>query len=105
MRSKALILLIALFGLFISKAGADSAASPVTPLAAAPAGINPPRGTLYRVRHQGNTSYLFGTIHVGKPEFYPLEPRVTKAFAESGRLVVEFDIRNSAQVMTAVTKY
>ncbi|MBV8633404.1 MAG: TraB/GumN family protein, partial [Burkholderiaceae bacterium] len=34
-----------------------------------------PQGTLYRVQSQGHTAYLFGTIHVGKPEFYPLEPQ------------------------------
>jgi uncharacterized protein YbaP (TraB family) len=109
MRSKALVLLTFLFSLFISQAGAESAApsatQPATKSAAPSADTDRPRGTLYRVRHQGNTSYLFGTIHVGRPNFYPLEPRVTKAFAESGRLVVEFDIRNAAQVMTAVTKY
>jgi uncharacterized protein YbaP (TraB family) len=109
MRSKALVLLIFLFSVFIAQAGAESAAPPAALPAAQSAATSTdtdrPRGTLYRVRHQGNTSYLFGTIHVGRPNFYPLEPRVTKAFAESGRLVVEFDIRDSARVMTAVVKY
>ena len=44
-------------------------------LAAAQTGItaNPPRGTLYQVRYHGRTSYIFGTIHVGKSEFFPLD--------------------------------
>jgi uncharacterized protein YbaP (TraB family) len=65
----------------------------------------PARGTLYRVRHQGNTSYLFGTIHVGKPSFYPLEARATQAFADAGKLAVEFDIRNTTAVMASLNKY
>ncbi len=106
MRSNTVSLLICLSALFTSLAGAQPAPVGVTPVAATrPAEAIPARGSLYRVRHQGNTSYLFGTIHVGKPAFYPLEAQVMKAFNEAGKLVVEFDVRNSAEVMSAVAKY
>jgi len=34
---------------------------------------------------------LFGTIHVGAPDFYPLEPRVTAALEGAGALALEID--------------
>jgi uncharacterized protein YbaP (TraB family) len=35
--------------------------------------------------------YLFGTLHVGLPEFYPLEPRIVGALAEASTLALEVD--------------
>lgn len=65
----------------------------------------PKRGTLYRIRHQGNTTYLFGTIHVGKPAFFPLEPEVTQALHQATTLVVELDVRNNEPFMHAIRKH
>lgn len=65
------------------------------------------RGTLYRVRdlQQGHTAYLFGTVHVGQTAFYPLEPEVTKALNQAGKLVLEVDIRNADAMQQAFVKY
>lgn len=65
----------------------------------------PRRGVLYRVRHQGGSSYLFGTIHVGKQAFYPLEPQVSRALAEARTLVLELDVRANADFQQALGKY
>lgn len=68
----------------------------------------PPRGALYRVSQQGqpgHVAWLFGTIHVGKPAFYPLEPRVMRAFTESNKLLIEVDMRDTATLLAAVQKY
>ncbi|QGZ41579.1 hypothetical protein IP92_00549 [Pseudoduganella flava] len=65
----------------------------------------PRRGALYRVRHEGRTSYLFGTIHVGKQGFFPLEPEVTRALADSSSLVLELDTRAYEPFQQALTKY
>jgi uncharacterized protein YbaP (TraB family) len=35
--------------------------------------------------------YLFGTMHVGLPEFYPLEPRIAQAVAAAPTLALEID--------------
>ncbi len=70
------------------------------------ADLTPPRrGALYRVRHDGKTSYLFGTVHVGKQAFYPLEPQVTQALNESTSLVLELDIRADAAFQQALARY
>lgn len=50
-----------------------------------------PRGALFRVSQGDHTLYLFGTIHVGAPDFYPLEPRVTAALAQASVLALEVD--------------
>jgi uncharacterized protein YbaP (TraB family) len=65
----------------------------------------PRRGALYRVRHDGKTSYLFGTIHVGKQNFFPLEPEVTRALADSSALVLELDVRAAEPFQKALAKY
>jgi uncharacterized protein YbaP (TraB family) len=62
------------------------------------------RGTLYRVRDRGNTSWLFGTVHAGKAAWYPLEPTVTEAFDNAGRLVVELDARNTQAIQAAFVR-
>jgi uncharacterized protein YbaP (TraB family) len=38
-----------------------------------------------------NTVYLFGSIHLGKPEFFPFVETVESSFGRSKRLVVELD--------------
>jgi uncharacterized protein YbaP (TraB family) len=63
------------------------------------------RGTLYRIRHHGNTAYLFGTIHVGKEEFFPLNAEATQAFSRAGKLAVELDVRDSATFRDAIGKH
>lgn len=65
----------------------------------------PRRGALYRIKHDGNTSYLFGTIHVGKQGFFPLEPEVTSALAHASSLVLELDTREHEPFQRALTKY
>ncbi|WP_229632069.1 TraB/GumN family protein [Pseudoduganella violaceinigra] len=65
----------------------------------------PRRGTLYRVHHEGKTSYLFGTIHVGKQDFFPLEAEVTEALAKSSALVLELDVRASEPYYKALARH
>lgn len=91
------------FSLLVPCANAqgDAAVKPI-PTAAQNA---PSRGALFRIEHQGNTAYLFGTIHVGKPAFYPLGAAVTQAFAQANKLVVEVDIGNAAVLNAAMQKH
>jgi uncharacterized protein YbaP (TraB family) len=64
------------------------AASPAAPTPAAPS----PRDYLWEVSSLTNRIYLYGTVHAGKPSFYPLPEPVEKAFASSPALAVEADI-------------
>jgi uncharacterized protein YbaP (TraB family) len=49
------------------------------------------RGALFKVSANGHSMYLFGTMHAGLPEFYPLEPRITQAVAGASTLALEMD--------------
>ncbi|WOT04760.1 TraB/GumN family protein [Shewanella youngdeokensis] len=47
----------------------------------------------YKVTYHGKTAYLLGSIHIGKPDFYPLPEQIELAFERSQALVVEADVR------------
>ncbi|WP_426207747.1 TraB/GumN family protein [Massilia sp. TWP1-3-3] len=49
------------------------------------------RGALFKVTAYNHTMYLFGTMHVGTPEFYPLEPRIADAVKGASTLALEID--------------
>jgi uncharacterized protein len=50
---------------------------------------------LWEVSSLTNRVYLFGTVHAGKPTWYPLPKAVEDAFADSSVLVVEADVTDS----------
>lgn len=49
------------------------------------------RGALFLVTANGHTMHLFGTMHVGLDEFYPLEPRITEAITHASTVALEMD--------------
>jgi len=64
------------------------------------------RGALFKVQDASHTLYLFGTIHVGAPDFYPLEPTVTRALDGAGALALEIDPgADPRKAVSAVLKY
>ena len=63
------------------------------------------RGFLWEVRKGRQTAYLFGTIHVGRPEFYPLPPSRLKALQRADAIVLEADVSDSARAIGATQKY
>lgn len=64
------------------------------------------RGALFKVQDASHTLYLFGTIHVGSPDFYPLEPAVTGALEHAGALALEIDPgADPRTAVRAVLKY
>jgi uncharacterized protein YbaP (TraB family) len=100
MKNKISVIVIALLGLLTSFSYAGNKAEPVAHDVAATH-----RGTLYRVSHKGNTSYLFGTIHVGKPEFYPLGVEVMRAFSKASKVAFEMDLDDMAAIQSGMLKY
>jgi uncharacterized protein YbaP (TraB family) len=63
------------------------------------------RGQLYRVTHDGKTSYLYGTVHVGRDGAYPLDEVASRALLDSKALVIELDIREDKAFQVALTRY
>ncbi|SHN15545.1 hypothetical protein SAMN05192549_1055 [Duganella sacchari] len=63
------------------------------------------RGQLYRVTHEGKTSYLYGTVHVGRDGVYPLDAIASRALLDSKALVIELDIREDQAFQVALTRH
>ena len=57
---------------------------------------------LWEVQSGQNRIYLFGTIHVGRADLYPLPPAVESAYRDSDILALEVDPENQQEAMTAV---
>ena len=64
----------------------------------------PKRGLLYEASFEKNLVYVFGTLHVGKAEFYPLNVATIRALTRSAFLVVEADILDQAAVAKQITE-
>lgn len=56
------------------------------------------KGIFYEVVGGKNQLYLFGTIHVGQEDMYPLHKNVEKAFSESDVLGLEIDLENLSEI-------
>lgn len=56
------------------------------------------RGLLWRVTRDGRSSYLFGTLHVGKPAWRRLGPQVSAALKASDVLALEIDPNDPALI-------
>ncbi|MEO5933525.1 MAG: TraB/GumN family protein [Duganella sp.] len=66
----------------------------------------PNRGALFKVRSGEHALYLFGTIHVGSKDFYPLEPRVAGVLRQAPVLALEIDPLGDPQKLAlAVRKF
>ena len=63
------------------------------------------RGFLWEVRKGKQVAWLFGTIHVGRPEFYPLPPSRLAQLKRAQAIVLEADISDSARAIAATQKY
>lgn len=85
------------------------AAPPLLAKAAAPKPVQqvePNRGALFKVVRGSHTLYLFGTIHVGSPDYFPLEPRIAGALRRASVLALEVDPNGEQEkIVGALRKY
>lgn len=66
---------------------------------------NDRRGFLWEVRKGKQVAWLMGTIHVGRPEFYPLPPSRLAQLKRADAIVLEADVSDSARAIAATQKY
>ena len=66
---------------------------------------NERRGFLFEVRKGTQTSLLFGTIHVGRPEFYPLPASRLSRLSTFDALVLEADVTDTTRAISATQKF
>jgi len=60
--------------------------------AAEPGGDTAQKLFLWKVTGSPGVVYLFGTIHVGRADFYPLAPIIETSFKEADTLITEADL-------------
>ncbi|MGJ7528854.1 TraB/GumN family protein [Variovorax sp. GB1P17] len=58
------------------------------------------RGMLWRIEKDGRTSWLYGTIHIGRGDWVRPGPTIQKALAQSDTLALELDSRDEATAKT-----
>ncbi|RTL20161.1 MAG: TraB/GumN family protein [Burkholderiales bacterium] len=86
--------LLLLAALWTGAAPAACPPAPVAPTAeqaAAWAAQAPDRGLLWRISRDGRSSYLFGSLHLGKADWAYPGPALRRAWAETEVLAVELD--------------
>jgi uncharacterized protein YbaP (TraB family) len=66
---------------------------------------NDRRGFLWEIRKGNQVGLLFGTIHVGRPEFYPLPNSRLAHLQRANVIVLEADISDTARAIAATQKY
>ena len=61
----------------------------------------------WRATSEAGEVVLFGSVHVGTPDMYPLPPAVEAAFKDAAALAVEADVanQNMAKMMATVQKH
>ena len=52
------------------------------------------RGLMWRITRNGHSSHLFGTLHVGKPEWRRLGPKTRAALQQADVLALEVDLHD-----------
>src|SRR5687767_2783013 len=88
---------------------ADAASAPAAPLVCPPVAQAPTseqlqaaqrdardRGFLWRISKQGRSSYLFGTLHLGRMPWVFAGPRLREALANTDTLALEIDLTDPA---------
>jgi len=89
---------------FASSAAADAPAVDRPREALHQAEAAPKRGLFYEIKGGTATVYLFGTLHVGKAEFYPLDARANQALAEAKKLYLEVNLADTAALARAASE-
>ncbi|MDR7269515.1 uncharacterized protein YbaP (TraB family) [Pelomonas saccharophila] len=103
---RALLLLL----LALAAAGSVRADCPPTPAlpsadqAATWAAKAPDRGLLWRISRDGHSSYLYGSLHVGKADWAYPGPALRAAWAQTEVLAVELDPADVGAVLAALPK-
>lgn len=96
---------LALLPLLLNVAAQHVAAAAATPTqcppqvqAAAASSAEPDRdrGMLWRLRRDGHDSYLFGSLHIGRPAWAQLGPALRQALQDTEVLALELDLSDPA---------
>lgn len=96
-----------LLALVVGTAGAACPTPPALPTAeqaAAWAAQAPDRGLLWRISRDGHSSYLFGSLHLGKADWAYPGPALRAAWAATEVLAVELDPADVGAALAALPR-
>ncbi|MFZ6817087.1 TraB/GumN family protein [Undibacterium sp. Ji22W] len=62
------------------------------------------RGLLFEIKSGDKTAYLFGSIHIAKADFYPMSPKVEKAYQFADTVAIEADTTDVAAAQAIMPK-
>lgn len=62
-------------------------------------------GALFKIEGSGHTAFLFGTVHVGSADFFPLALPVMTALGQSSRIAIEIDASDTQAVNQLLQEY
>jgi uncharacterized protein len=62
-------------------------------------------GAMFQIQRDGHSAYVFGTIHVGKADFYPLDAKILQAIQQSSCIALEIDPNNTQAMIPLMKKY
>lgn len=62
------------------------------------------QGALFKIEQGERTLYLFGTIHVGAADFYPLEPQLSALLEQAPVLALEIDPLGDPQMLARMVQ-
>ncbi|HWW06478.1 TraB/GumN family protein [Collimonas sp.] len=79
---------------------ADAVAAP-----AIVAGHGRQGGALFKIQRSNHSAYVFGTIHVGRADFYPFDDKVLQALQHSSSVALEIDPSNTQGLAALMSKY
>jgi len=99
-----LLLLLALAAGSAHAACPPAPAQPSATQAAAWAASAPDRGPLWRISRGGHSSWLFGSLHVGKADWAYPGPTLRQAWKETGVLAVELDPADVGPALAAMPR-
>ena len=105
------LLVVSAIGLLSTQAFAQDAgktkakkAAPVAAEKTAKTVATPVKGLLFEVKSKNNTAYLYGSIHLGKKEFFPVAAPVEKAYKAADIVAVEVDATDPAAMQAHIPK-
>ena len=90
------LLLLLCVGLAHSAAVAEPTCPPPPDMAQASAPASADHGLLWRLRRGGHASYLYGSMHLGRPAWAQPGPALREAWAQTEVLAVELDANDEA---------
>jgi uncharacterized protein YbaP (TraB family) len=84
--------------LLLASSATWAAATTCPPTVAAAVPVAKDRGLLWRITRDGHSSWLFGTLHVGKPAWRGFGPHLVAAMKASDVLALEIDPNDPALI-------